>query len=277
MGRRIDLATLLTPGATAVLVPATTAAAATTTATVDARPTVLPLTALAENPDNPREELRDLEGLADTVRERGVLQPLGVVTREAFLLHYPQHRRAVGDAPYVVLHGHRRLAAARMAGLTEVPVHVRGDALHSGEDALIENVQRDDLTELEQARAIQRLVDGYAYSQRELAARLGKSQGFISQRLALLRLRPELQQALAEGALGVEDARRIARLPQEQQTLPTPAAPAQRSRRPTASPPAPQGDYAVITLDTPENIAAALRRHLTPRLLDRLIVLLADG
>ncbi|MFJ6215368.1 ParB/RepB/Spo0J family partition protein [Streptomyces sp. NPDC092296] len=260
MGRRTDLATLLTPGS-----PAATAAR---------HPAVLPLTDLAANPENPRSELRELDGLADTLRERGVLQPLGVVTREAFLTDHPQHRDAVGDAPYVVLHGHRRLAAARLAGLTEVPVHVRPDAGRSGEDALIENVQRDDLTELEQARAIQGLVDAYGYSQRELAARLGKSQGFVSQRLTLLRLRPELQQALAAGTLGVEDARRIARLPADRQTLPTPA---QRTRRPAAAPAPPQqrGDYAVITLDTPENIAAALRRHLAPRLLDRLIVLLS--
>ncbi|WP_377271252.1 ParB/RepB/Spo0J family partition protein [Peterkaempfera sp. SMS 1(5)a] len=259
MGRRTDLATLLTPG--------------TPDSAAPRHPVVLPLTALAENPGNPRSELRDLDGLAETLRERGVLQPLGVVSREAFLADHPQHRAAVGDAPYVVLHGHRRLAAARLAGLTEVPVHVRADAGRSDEDALIENVQRDDLTELEQAHAIQRLVDACGYSQRELAGRLGKSQGFISQRLALLRLRPELQRALAEGLLPVEDARRIARLPQERQSLPAPAV---RTRR-AVGPPAPRRDYAVITLDTPENIAAALRRHLAPRLLDRLIVLLADG
>lgn len=258
MGRRTDLATLLTPG--------------TPDSAAPRHPVTLPLTALAENPENPRSALRDLEGLTDTVRERGVLQPLGVVTREAFLADHPRHRAAIGDAPYVVLHGHRRLAAARLAGLTEVPVHVRADAGRSGEDALIENVQRDDLTELEQAHAIQRLVDAYGYSQRELAVRLGKSQGFVSQRLALLRLRPELQQALSEGALGVEEARRIARLPHDRQHLPAATPPPRR-----AAPPAPRGDYAVITLDTPENIAAALRRHLAPRLLDRLIVLLADA
>ncbi|MGW7200450.1 ParB/RepB/Spo0J family partition protein [Streptomyces chryseus] len=265
MGRRTDLATLLTPGEA----PAPSAGR-------DTYPLTVPVTDLAENPDNPRHELRDLDGLAQTLRERGVLQALGVVSRGAFLAVHPQHEAAVGDAPYVVLHGHRRLAAARLAGLREVPVLVREDATRTDEDALIENVQRDDLTELEQAQAIQGLISAYGYSQREVAARIGKTQGFVSQRLSLMRLREDLQEALADGRVSVEDARRIARLPRDEQQLPGGAqdapAPVPKARR--------RRDYGVITLDTrstPEELVEALRRNLAPAALERVAELLAAG
>ncbi|WP_051338212.1 ParB/RepB/Spo0J family partition protein [Streptomyces flavidovirens] len=264
MGRRTDLATLLTAG-DAPVPPAGR----------DTYPLTVPVTDLAENPDNPRHELRDLDGLAETLRERGVLQALGVVSRGAFLAAHPQHEAAVGDAPYVVLHGHRRLAAARLAGLSEVPVLVREDASRTDEDALIENVQRDDLTELEQARAIQGLITSYGYSQRQVAARIGKTQGFVSQRLSLMRLREDLQEALADGRVSVEDARRIARLPRDEQQLPgsTPEAPA-------SVPKARRRDYGVITLDsrgTPEELVEVLRRNLAPAALERVAELLTRG
>ncbi|MGR8008417.1 ParB/RepB/Spo0J family partition protein [Streptomyces hypolithicus] len=295
MGRRIDLATLLTqdtqgtqgtqgPDSTkaTVTATATTAAPAATSGSAPAPRTerdtyqlTVPLSDLAENPDNPRRELRDLDGLAGTVRERGVLQALGVVSRSAFLAAHPQHEEAVGSAPYVVLHGHRRLAAAKLAGLHEVPVLVREDATRTDEDALIENVQRDDLTELEQAQAIQGLITSYGYSQRQVAARIGKTQGFVSQRLSLMKLREDLQEALADGRVSVEDARRIARLPHDQQQLPgsteAALAPVPKARR---------RDYGVITLDsrgTPEELVEALRRNLSPAALERVAELLAGG
>ncbi|MFC4033536.1 ParB/RepB/Spo0J family partition protein [Streptomyces polygonati] len=300
MGRRTDLATLLGPGgARGSLVGAAADAMAgamagaappprTARPAPPAHPVTVPVGALAPNPGNPRAELRDLAGLADTLRERGVLQPLGVVPRDDFLAAHPEHREAVGAAAYVVLHGHRRLAAARLAGLTELPVHVRTDASRTDEDALIENVQRDDLTELEQARALQGLIGAYGYSQREVAARIGKTQGFVSQRLALLKLSGELRDALAAGRLTVEDARRLARLPREAQTMPAPrtggAAPrsAARSAAPSSAPDRqePAAPATVITLDTrstPEALADTLRRHLSPTTLDRLAALLGAG
>ncbi|MEV5606873.1 ParB/RepB/Spo0J family partition protein [Streptomyces sp. NPDC052225] len=266
MGRRTDLSSLLSsPEETA---PAPRKAR-------DSAPLTVPVGDLTENPDNPRHELRDLDGLAETVRERGVLQALGVVPAAVFLAAYPHHEKAVGKAPYVVLHGHRRLAAARMAGLDEVPVLVRQDATRSDEDALIENVQRDDLTELEQAQAIQGLITAHGYSQRQVAARIGKTQGFVSQRLSLMKLRDDLQEALADGRVSVEDARRIARLPQEEQALPgeqgaatVPSARKEKRGR----------DYGVIRIDsrgTPEDVVEALRRHLAPAALDRVVELLS--
>ncbi|MFI0238340.1 ParB/RepB/Spo0J family partition protein [Streptomyces sp. NPDC016845] len=267
MGRRTDLSSLL--GATAPENPAPQAPGT--------RPLTVPVSDLAENPDNPRHELRDLDGLAETVRERGVLQALGVVPAAVFVAAYPHHEKAVGAAPYVVLHGHRRLAAAKMAGLDEVPVLVRADASRSDEDALIENVQRDDLTELEQAQAIQGLITAYGYSQRQVAARIGKTQGFVSQRLSLMKLREDLQEALADGRVSVEDARRIARLPREEQRLP-----GEYGELPTASVPAARAerrgrDYGVITIDsrgTPQDVVDSLRRHLAPATLDRIVQLL---
>ncbi|MFJ9039684.1 ParB/RepB/Spo0J family partition protein [Streptomyces sp. NPDC102406] len=271
MGRRTDLSSLLSA--------ADASQAPVTPRRPDTTPLTVPVTDLAENPDNPRHELRDLDGLAETVRERGVLQALGVVPAAVFLTAHPHHEKAVGKAAYVVLHGHRRLAAARMAGLDEVPVLVRDDASRSDEDALIENVQRDDLTELEQAQAIQGLITAYGYSQRQVAARIGKTQGFVSQRLSLMKLREDLQEALADGRVSVEDARRIARLPHEDQRLPGqygelpgPSVPPARTER--------RGrDYGVITIDsraTPQDVVDALRRHLAPATLDRVMELLRD-
>ncbi|WP_338698559.1 ParB/RepB/Spo0J family partition protein [Streptomyces sp. Q6] len=268
MGRRTDLSSLLsttTDGQETAPAPR---------AARDSKPLTVRVADLTENPDNPRHELRDLDGLAETVRERGVLQALGVVPAAVFLAAHPHHEKAVGAAPYVVLHGHRRLAAAKMAGLDEVPVLVRQDATRSDEDALIENVQRDDLTELEQAQAIQGLITAYGYSQRQVAARIGKTQGFVSQRLSLMRLRDDLQEALADGRVSVEDARRIARLPRDEQSLPgetdTPTVPSARKEK--------RGrDYGVIRIDsrgTPEEVVEALRRHLAPATLDRVLELL---
>ncbi|MFI7339097.1 ParB/RepB/Spo0J family partition protein [Streptomyces sp. NPDC050085] len=266
MGRRTDLSSLLSADAEKTPAPRTRP---------DTTPLRVAVSELTENPDNPRHELRDLEGLAETVRERGVLQALGVVPAAVFLAAHPHHKKAVGKAPYVVLHGHRRLAAAKMAGLDEVPVLVRDDASRSDEDALIENVQRDDLTELEQAQAIQGLITAYGYSQRQVAARIGKTQGFVSQRLSLMKLREDLQEALADGRVSVEDARRIARLPQDEQQLPGPytaaAVPSARKER--------RGrDYGVIRIDsraTPDEVVDALRRHLAPAALDRVLELLS--
>ncbi|MYW68830.1 ParB/RepB/Spo0J family partition protein [Streptomyces sp. SID8379] len=276
MGRRTDLSSLLSSEKDAASAAGTAGTATAVKKRPDTRPLTVAVGDLAENPDNPRHELRDLEGLAETLRERGVLQALSVVPAAVFLAAHPHHKEPVGKAPYVVLHGHRRLAAAKMAGMDEVPVLVRDDATRSDEDALIENVQRDDLTELEQAQAIQGLITAYGYSQRQVAARIGKTQGFISQRLSLMKLRDDIQEALADGRVSVEDARRIARLPKDEQELPGPVTavvPAARKEKRERR----KNDYGVIELDsrsTPEEVVEALRRHLAPSALDRIVELL---
>ncbi|MFD6185714.1 ParB/RepB/Spo0J family partition protein [Streptomyces goshikiensis] len=180
----------------------------------------LPVEELAHNPFNPREELKDVAELADSLAARGVIQPLTVVTRAAFLTAHPGHEASLAAAGYVVVDGNRRLAAARLAGLDEVPVHM-DDSLAEDADTLLESalvaaIQHRDLEPLEEAQALQRLVEKYG-SQRKVATALHKSSGWVTQRLALLKLTPELQQAVEEKTLPVEVARRVGQLPQQQQ------------------------------------------------------------
>ncbi|MFI9846741.1 ParB/RepB/Spo0J family partition protein [Nonomuraea sp. NPDC051941] len=183
---------------------------------------------MADNPGNPRDALRDLEGLAATIKESGILQDLVIVPRENWLAAHPDHDKpinegGIGDKPFVILIGHRRRHAGELAGLDEAPVKVREDvAAASRRNALIENVQRDDLSPLEEANAIRDLMAEENLSQGKAAALLGKSGAWVSFRLALLGLRPELQQALIKGDLKLEDARRLGRLRHDQQIWPDP-------------------------------------------------------
>ncbi|GAA3061256.1 hypothetical protein GCM10020254_01350 [Streptomyces goshikiensis] len=153
----------------------------------------MPIEALAHNPLNLREDLTDLDELAQSLIVRGQLQPLAVATRMAFMEAHPGQTDGLGRAPYVVIDGNRRLAAAQLAGLKTMHIHVN-DALAASaadilESALIANVHRVDVAPLDQARAIQELVDVHG-SQAQVAKRLGKTPAWVSQRLALLNLTP---------------------------------------------------------------------------------------
>ncbi|MEV7415225.1 ParB/RepB/Spo0J family partition protein [Streptomyces sp. NPDC089919] len=183
-------------------------------------PSEVPIEALTHNPFNLREELTELEELAESLKVRGQLQPLAVATRMAFMEAHPGQNDGLGRAPYVVIDGNRRLAAARLAGLTTMHIHVN-DALSASaadilESALIANIHRADVAPLDQARALQELVDAHG-SQAKVAKRLGKTPAWVSQRLALLNLTAPLQEKVESGELKVEPARRIGRLPQEAQ------------------------------------------------------------
>ncbi|MBG0818560.1 ParB/RepB/Spo0J family partition protein [Planomonospora sp. ID82291] len=290
-GKRTSLAALMVgqPAGPEGKAPAPDPVVITTTT----RPETLRLEDLADNPDNPRESLRDLEGLADTIRDEGVLQDLVVVPRDIWLAVHPHHAAQVGDRPYVIQHGHRRRHAAALAGLAEVPVKVRESAESAEERTLIENFQRDDLTPLEEARALQRLMELREISLREACRRVGKSPAWGSQRLVLLKLTPELQQALADGALKVEDAREIGKLPPEEQSLPVtvPLSPPEEEnpRRvgvhgvntPEPGPVVPRQpgagrrDRGVIPLGPPSMIAAELRARLSREDLETLVELLS--
>lgn len=142
--------------------------------------TVVPLSAVEPNPDQPRKHFADdkLTELAASIRERGLLQPVVL--------------RRHGDG-YQLLAGERRYRAAQLAGLDRLPAIVRegGDAL---EIALIENVQREDLSPLEEAEALAALIGRHAYSHREVANLLGKSRPYVSNTLSLNRL-PEAVKA----------------------------------------------------------------------------------
>ncbi|MGP3691737.1 ParB/RepB/Spo0J family partition protein [Streptomyces sp. IBSNAI002] len=251
-------------------------------------PSEVPIEALAHNPFNLREDLTEIDELAQSLIARGQLQPLAVATRMAFMEAHPGATDGLGRAPYVVIDGNRRLAAAQLAGLKTLHIHVN-DALSASaadilESALIANVHRVDVAPMDQARALQELVDVHG-SQAQVAKRLGKTAAWVSQRLTLLNLTPALQEKVETGELKVEPARRIGRLPQEAQgaaaeeTLHTVNPPRQRTPQPVnavnppASPtaptppaPTPPTPTPRITISTisPETIADALTAHLTP-------------
>ncbi|MFD8288064.1 ParB/RepB/Spo0J family partition protein [Streptomyces lavendulae] len=174
---------------------------------------------LAHNPFNPRVELRSIDELADSVASRGIIQPLTVVTRLAFLDAHPGQSE-LGRAAFVVVDGNRRLAAARLAGLDDVPVHV-DDSLAESADILLETaltaaVQHESLDPLDEAKALERLVEVHG-SQRAVARALGKSSPWVTQRIALLKLTPDLQAAVEDRSLPVEIARNVGQLPAQQQ------------------------------------------------------------
>jgi ParB family chromosome partitioning protein len=148
------------------------------------------------NPRQPRADFDEaaLNELAASVRAQGILQPLLV--------------RPDGDGGYELVAGERRLRAARLAGLREVPIVVRDVSdRESLELALIENIQRDDLSPLEEAAAYQRLLDDFGHTQEEIAARVGKSRPAIANALRLLRLPEPIKRELARGRLTAGHAR----------------------------------------------------------------------
>jgi ParB family chromosome partitioning protein len=183
-------------------------------------PAKVALALLAHNPFNPREELTNIEETADSLRAKGQIQPVTVARRAAFLTAHPGQEDALAEAEYVVIDGNRRLAAAHLAGLEELRIDVNDDLAASAADllesALIANIHREDVAPLDQAKAIQELVKVHG-SQGEVARRLGKTPPWVSQRLALLELTPDLQEQVETGELKVEPARRIGRLPKAQQ------------------------------------------------------------
>ncbi len=158
------------------------------------------------NPYQPRAEFPDegLRELAQSIREFGILQPL-VVSKII------KETEAGADVEYQLITGERRLRAARIAGLERVPAIIRAvdGARHKLEMALIENVQRADLNPLESAKAYARLQDEFGLTQREIAARVGKSREAVANTLRLLNLPAAARQALAEGRLNESQARTL--------------------------------------------------------------------
>jgi ParB family transcriptional regulator, chromosome partitioning protein len=185
------------------------------------QPAELPLSWIGQNPDNPREALRDLQPLTTSIREIGLVNAITVASVEAYVRERPE--RAAELAPgarYIVVDGHRRLEAARLAGLRRVRVSV-DDALVSTDRSLLEaafvaNVHRDDMNPLEQAYALKKLVEFYG-SQNKAAKRLGIAQSTISSKLSVLELGPELQADLLAGRRKVVHVRNLSRLTPQQQ------------------------------------------------------------
>ncbi|MET9774588.1 ParB/RepB/Spo0J family partition protein [Streptomyces sp. NPDC006367] len=184
-----------------------------------APPTELPVDRVSLNPDNPRTSLGDLTDLAGSLKTHGQKQAITVMNRDAYLRANPdQEANLEPDTAYVVVDGSTRLAAAREAGLATVKVMVNDDQGATPdellESALVANIHREDLEELDEARALQRLLAIHG-SQRALAKRLHRSQGWVSQRLALLNLTPELQSRIGEEPIDL--LRAVGNRPADQQ------------------------------------------------------------
>ncbi|MDO9545877.1 MAG: ParB/RepB/Spo0J family partition protein [Pelolinea sp.] len=163
----------------------------------------IPISAIKPNPEQPRTEINNegLEDLARSIQEHGIIQPL-ILTKDT-----------VNDQ-YTLIAGERRLLAAQIAGLESVPAIIR-DASNQErlELALIENIQREDLSPLESALAYQRLNDEFDLSHEDISVRVGKSRVAISNTLRLLKLPDDVQAALHAGKISEGHARALLGLP----------------------------------------------------------------
>ena len=163
----------------------------------------LPFSAISPNPSQPRTTFSEdsLEELAQSIRRHGILQPLSV-------------RRV--DTGYQLIAGERRLRAAQLAGLTEVPCLVmRMTDRESGMVALIENLQRQDLDFIEEAKGIGLLIERYQLSQEQAAQALGKSQSCIANKLRLLRHSQQVLTVIRREGLTERHARALLKLPSD--------------------------------------------------------------
>lgn len=167
----------------------------------------LPPGAIRPNPRQPRKvfDRETLTELAASIGQYGLLQPLTV--------------RRTADG-FELIAGERRLRAAKIAGLTELPcIVMTTDEAQSGMLALVENLQRQDLDYIEEAEGISRLMRLYGLSQEQAAQRLGKSQSAVANKLRLLRHTAPVLQALRDNRLSERHARALLRLPTEQERL----------------------------------------------------------
>ena len=163
----------------------------------------LPFSAISPNPDQPRKQFSDegLQELSQSIRRHGVLQPLSV-------------RRC--DTGYQLIAGERRLRAAKLAGLSEVPcIVMRMSDRESGMVALIENLQRQDLNFMEEARGIGLLMERYQLTQQQAAQALGKSQSGIANKLWLLKHSPAVLTLIRRESLTERHARALLKLPSD--------------------------------------------------------------
>ena len=164
---------------------------------------LIPISEIAPNPDQPREIFSPeaIEDLAQSIKEKGVLQPIIVKRRQ---------RAAEGGFKFELICGERRLKAALLAGLEKIPAIVKEIAQSELlEWALVENIQRQDLNPLEEARAFERLVGERGLSQDEVAKRVGKNRATVANSIRLLRLPEEVIGYVREGKLTAGHARAL--------------------------------------------------------------------
>jgi len=158
--------------------------------TAESQPATLPLSMIRPNPKQPRTHFDpdSLQELADSIKQFGLLQPIVV--------------RPISENVYEIVAGERRYRASKLLNLTEIPVIVRSvDDATTLQLALIENVQREDISPIECAIAFRSLVEDFGLRQEDVAKKVGKSRVAISNTMRLLRLPPQIQQSITEGLL----------------------------------------------------------------------------
>ncbi len=167
----------------------------------------LPARSIRPNPAQPRKIFNPeaLDELADSIRQHGILQPLSV--------------RRIGLS-YELIAGERRLRAAELAGVTDIPCIIMSmDDKESGMAAMVENLQRQDLDFIEEAMGIRKLMTEHSMSQEQIARLLGKSQSAVANKLRILKHSSGVLQALREANLTERHARALLKLPGEAETL----------------------------------------------------------
>ena len=168
----------------------------------------LPLSRIEPRAGQPREEFDDeaLEELAGSIREHGIIQPIVV--------------RPLENGYYQIVAGERRWRAARLAGLREAPVRILElDDRKTAEVALVENLQREDLNPMEEARGYRSLQQQYGLTQEDVASRVGKSRPVVANSLRLLSLPEEVQAMVADGDLNMSTARALLELDRDSDRL----------------------------------------------------------
>ncbi|MFD8958290.1 ParB/RepB/Spo0J family partition protein [Streptomyces anulatus] len=197
----------------------------------DVPPTTVHMHTITGNPENPRTEAdytdedAAFRELKDSMKAVGQLQPAVAMSREAFLAVKPEHGQQLGDAQWVVVLGNRRFHAAKQLGWTKFEIRVR-DRLGNQDDdkvdeaVIIENIHRKNIPPYKEAVFLQRMVERHG-SQEKVAERIGKSQMYVSNRLSLLDLDPELRDAVDTKQIKVKTAERIAKIqdPEQQKAI----------------------------------------------------------
>lgn len=179
-------------------------------ATEDIAPSMLKITEIEPNKEQPRRDFDDaaLSELADSIREHGVLQPLLV--------------RPIGEGRYQIIAGERRWRASRMAGLSQLPVVIKDlSDSETMELALIENLQREDLNIIEEALGYRQLMDSHGYTQEQVAKRVGKSRPAVANALRMLNLPEEVAALVRQGAITTGHGRALLAFEDAEQMLKT--------------------------------------------------------
>jgi len=179
--------------------------------TIDSKTiSMIPVDSLNPNPYQPRKEFREesLKELSDSIKLKGILQPIIAESN--------------GDGTYTIISGERRVRAAKLAGLSTVPA-IQGtySVIEKLENALIENIQREDLSPLEEALGYKRLIDTFNLNQDEIAEKVGKNRSTIANTLRLLKLPKHMKESLSNGMITPGHGRAILSVlnPQDQELL----------------------------------------------------------